>query len=1380
MRRYVFFCIAVVALLFTGAFPIAKTKAAGDGLLLKRSPEETCHGCHKTDQNAPGDPDAIKTHNSASTGSSKWGAGGWGVASGKYGEFTCTTCHTAHGTKNIYLLKETIATPDGSNWASSGAPTVNALFKKKSLSGSPNPGISDGVMGDDSDAPRSISSRICQVCHSQTNKHSYAIGADSGHENAADCTSCHSHKSAFAHGGGGAGCGTSTSCHGTQKSHPTHMNNANGKGLSLECSQCHNANNFPYFRAKNDPNALLTLAQTDICNDCHSPGGTYDGVNHAAIGAKSNWPNGVYAGSDLQPGKEKWCAGCHDESPAVISGIAAPNVVGNESGAYTYGIGWGYYKTGHGLPATQKYPAGGGVNAGAAMGCGSCHDFISSHIDGLARTFDDQESSTLDPSYYRQGYRLKLVAAGQGTGATGQEPMLVPVPGTTANNANNYRLCVNCHNFGPYTDSGNMDTNLKNSTTNLHEYHLRSTGVGKRTSADWSNTACSSDWTQCNSRMTCATCHNVHGSTRLAMINDGKLVNREPGLKYWYYNPSLVAFNSPPDTEPTPADLPLTASTGMVWSAGSSGNLCSNCHGNNWLATQSRTPFQNIAVAPTFSWAGTAGYESDGVNPDTAGGGSSFTFRVKFTDGNNDAPTVYQVWIDINDNGSYETGEKFDMNALDGADLSYFDGKIYTYTSPLFKQGDNAFNYRFYFRDAAGEAIGDPASDHQVTVTNSIPVLSWTGETNYVADGVDPNSGGNGSTFTFRVKYTDLDNEAPDAEGVRVLINGIYYTIDPEAGGNYDTGKIYSKAIPLSTSGDLNYRFAAKDPAGASATGDPAGDHVVTVLASSNNPPVLSWASAGCLTEGVRPRTGAINADFEFRATYSDADNQCPAYIRVTVNGTAYDLTSNDGASCQTGRTFYRDIALAASGDLNYSFTASDGTDAATGAPTSNHVVSVINTSYKVRPSGGSGWYNDVTTAYNATPASGTVLAYPNADFTAATYSGGLSNINKTNRTLQSVCGADFTIISGGSNVITLQGNDGTVIDGFSITGGTTYGIYSNADSLTLKNSKVYSNATGVHLNNGCNPVSIQNTEIYGNTSYGINSPSSLNLVSITNSNIHDNSGGTGGAININGGAGTHTITNTSFTGNSGSTNGGAIYCNACTMSIDDSAFRSNTAGAGGAIYLLNASTATITDTFIQGNSVTGSGGGINVANATATANLTNVILTGNKASSNGGAVFLQGAINALFSTVSGNYAGNLGGAVYNNSTAVSTVKNSIIYNNDAANGANTKQIYSVSAKEQYVTLYYSLINQAAGVSGSNSYTDGGNNNTSGNPDFVAPIAAPGTAAPTTGGDFHLQSGSPAINAANSSWTSDHDIFDVTPGSRPKGAGYDMGAHEKE
>jgi hypothetical protein len=61
----------------------------------------------------------------------------------------------------------------------------------------------------------------------------------------------------------------------------------------------------------------------DTCSSCHSAGGAYDGVDDPDVGAKNNWqniedPEGatvsmIYDSGAIRPGKEKWCATCHDE-----------------------------------------------------------------------------------------------------------------------------------------------------------------------------------------------------------------------------------------------------------------------------------------------------------------------------------------------------------------------------------------------------------------------------------------------------------------------------------------------------------------------------------------------------------------------------------------------------------------------------------------------------------------------------------------------------------------------------------------------------------------------------------------------------------------------------------------------------------------------------------------------------------------------------------------------------------------------------------------------------------------------------------------------------------------------------------------------------------
>jgi predicted CXXCH cytochrome family protein len=232
---------------------------AGDGNLLKRSVEDTCHGCHKTERNTPGaDPDKILMHNSDNLTDAGWGTG-WGTATGQYGEFGCTTCHTPHGTDNIYLIRETITTPDLSNWGDAGAqasPDVTVDFRD--VSGTAGGTTGAYSFGDDTacvhtgagydnqtdcelnggtwDASvprctfpaftdsgactgaghiwnrRTTSTRMCEACHSKNTYHNYdSTDADQtgyGHNNGAACTGCHDHKGAFA--GAGGPCNT---CH---------------------------------------------------------------------------------------------------------------------------------------------------------------------------------------------------------------------------------------------------------------------------------------------------------------------------------------------------------------------------------------------------------------------------------------------------------------------------------------------------------------------------------------------------------------------------------------------------------------------------------------------------------------------------------------------------------------------------------------------------------------------------------------------------------------------------------------------------------------------------------------------------------------------------------------------------------------------------------------------------------------------------------------------------------------------------------------------------------------------------------------------------------------------------------------------------------------
>jgi hypothetical protein len=103
------------------------------------------------------------------------------------------------------------------------------------------------------------------------------------------------------------------------------MHTSSPRGPNVQCTYCH-ADPFPGYMNDN-----LDLASTAVCDQCHGPGGQFDGVNDAVIGAKANWQaGGVYdeETGKLKKGKEKWCVGCHDDGDCTILGVPAPNIAG--------------------------------------------------------------------------------------------------------------------------------------------------------------------------------------------------------------------------------------------------------------------------------------------------------------------------------------------------------------------------------------------------------------------------------------------------------------------------------------------------------------------------------------------------------------------------------------------------------------------------------------------------------------------------------------------------------------------------------------------------------------------------------------------------------------------------------------------------------------------------------------------------------------------------------------------------------------------------------------------------------------------------------------------------------------------------------------------
>ncbi|MDY6967999.1 MAG: hypothetical protein SVR08_05020, partial [Spirochaetota bacterium] len=360
----------------------------------------------------------------------------------------------------------------------------------------------------------------CKACHGD-----YVEGGLAGYS----CFSCHRHENI----------NNCSECHtNSSLSHTTHKITNNRGPDPLDCEDCHKKRSgeqyeHPYFADNN------YFDNTSVCNNCHSQNGAYDGVNDPVIGAKSNWSNGVYTDDLLTSGKEKWCVGCHDDTPANSSidgsGVSAQNIAGDDTI-------YGFYSNGHG-------------RSSANIECLDCHDATKVHIDEDPRTyaFDSAYYAPTESGVaYAEGYRLKNV--------NGEVPLMIPANyGTTFGydaglmRDTAFRLCFQsgCHDSSKIFDAtpgDGLSSNFKASLPNPPRNYSYAWGSGADTNEhvthimNYTGPFCDSDWDTGttgpggsggrDSLMACSSCHNIHGvagiegSTNEVMIRDGSLTGR--------------------------------------------------------------------------------------------------------------------------------------------------------------------------------------------------------------------------------------------------------------------------------------------------------------------------------------------------------------------------------------------------------------------------------------------------------------------------------------------------------------------------------------------------------------------------------------------------------------------------------------------------------------------------------------------------------------------------------------------------------------------------------------------------------------------------------------------------------------------------------------
>jgi hypothetical protein len=325
-----------------------------------------------------------------------------------------------------------------------------------------------------------------------------------------------------------------------------------------------------------------------------------------------------------------------------------------------------------------------------------------------------------------------------------------------------------------------------------------------------------------------------------------------------------------------------------------------------------------------------------------------------------------------------------------------------------------------------------------------------------------------------------------------------------------------------------------------------------------------------------------------------------------------------------------------------------------------------------------------------------------------------------------------------------------TVFDGFTIEKGNA----NNSGSVTVNGQSFAQNHGGGMYNRNSSPtlanVLIRGNAVIGNGGGMYNNASSPHLEGVTLSGNNAASGGgmyneaasspklsyvtisenttTGNGAGILNDNSSPILDHVEISLNNSSTSGGGMYNdNSSPILINGCVISENTSnGNGGGMYN-DSSNPVLINIKITGNTSSSSGGGMYANSDTV---LVNVLISGNAASSNGGGIYSDTPSSRLFNvTISGNYSGGSGGGVFNNVVS-SVFRNSIIWGNGAA-GSDP----NVSGTGS--TYHHSLV-QGNGNSGSNIDAD---------PRFVAPISPTPTA--TTGGDYRLQSDSPAIGEGN-------------------------------
>jgi len=428
--------------------------------------------------------------------------------------------------------------------------------------------------------------------------------------------------------------------------------------------------------------------------------------------------------------------------------------------------------------------------------------------------------------------------------------------------------------------------------------------------------------------------------------------------------------------------------------------------------------------------------------------------------------------------------------------------------------------------------------------------------------------------------------------------------------------------------------------------------------------------------------------------------------------------------------------------------------------------------------------------------------------------------------TLRSSGGADVTTIDAtgiGGSVVTCASGEGpgTVLDGFTITGGTGAtggGMHNDHSSPSVANCTFTGNVvsgSGGGMYNEYSSPNVTDCTFRANAggwcgggmcNYHTGSPVVTGCVFDGNVGSgmqnHDRSSPvvmgctfTGNLVGMaNSDASDATVGNCVFSWNTGGLLGGGMYSEGSNLRVDHCAFRGNAAKSRGGGVFCRLGNLTLTNCSFNGNTAGESGGGLFIEFGGGTSVVRGCEFRGNTAPW-GGAVF-----NFARDTVVGNctFVGNAaeyGGGMYNYVNSSPTVTDSTFSGNTAAYGGGMYSIYDSRATMTNCVLWgdsaLEVVNDE-GATSEISFTDvqgglpvgaiDGGGNIDIDPMFVSP-PDPGPDGTWDGvdddyGDLRLQAGSPCIDAGDPTFATSPGETDLEAHARVLCGRVDMGAYE--